>query len=175
MDFNSLVDQNHAYLLYYLRRFKLSSEVESDLLQETWLAFLEKPDGFQGKSTLRTYLASILTFKVYGWFKAQKKYVEVDSDLMDKMVENQFVEDGHWKELARKNPFEHLEQKELLEKLENCKEELNPLQKMVLAMKEAGLSGKEMSQAVEKTEANLRLLIFRLNHQLRFCLEGYFK
>ncbi len=173
MDFNSLVDEHQPHLFYYVRRFKLSKEKEFDLIQETWLAFFERPEAFQNRSSVRTFLISILVHKVYSLFRQEGKLAVVESDHMEKLVEAQFASDGHWKDLSSKNPFEHLEEKELAKHLEKCKEQLSPLQQLILVMKEEGISGKEMALKVEKTETNLRQLISRLNHQLRFCLQSH--
>ena len=52
-----------ALLRFALLQLRNNTHAE-DVVQETLLAVLEKPDSFSGKSSLRTYVIGILKFKI---------------------------------------------------------------------------------------------------------------
>ncbi len=55
-----LVDRHQAAMLRLARTFVASNAVAEEVVQDTWLGVLRGIDGFAGRSTLRTWLLSIL-------------------------------------------------------------------------------------------------------------------
>ena len=58
--FADLVDQHSPAMLAVARRYVATREVAEDVVQDTWLALIKGIDGFEGRSTLRTWLFRVL-------------------------------------------------------------------------------------------------------------------
>ena len=58
--FATLVDDMHGRLLAFARTFTSSAPLAEDIVQETWLAVIRGLRGFEGRSTLRTWIFNIL-------------------------------------------------------------------------------------------------------------------
>ena len=56
--FAELVDRHSPAMLALARGHVSSREVAEDVVQETWLALLKGIDGFEGRSSLRTWLSA---------------------------------------------------------------------------------------------------------------------
>jgi len=61
--FAELVGQYHTALVRLARLFVRDEAVAEELAQETWLAALQGLNRFEGRSSLKTWLFSILTNK----------------------------------------------------------------------------------------------------------------
>jgi RNA polymerase sigma-70 factor (ECF subfamily) len=57
--FAHLVDRHHVALVRVARQYVATREVAEDVAQDTWLGLLRGLDGFEGRSSLRTYLFRI--------------------------------------------------------------------------------------------------------------------
>lgn len=76
--------------------------IAEDLVQDTFLSAIESFHTFQGKSQPKTWLFSILRFKIANHFRKQFKSPELnwnDNILLqdDAFVEHFFDENGHWR------------------------------------------------------------------------------
>ncbi|HKY13945.1 MAG TPA: sigma factor, partial [Microthrixaceae bacterium] len=58
--FAFLVDRDHRWLFRLARQYVSSDSVALEVVQDTWLAVIEGIDRFEGRSTLRTWLARIV-------------------------------------------------------------------------------------------------------------------
>jgi len=72
-DPSAWVDQYGDYLYTYARYRVNSTEVAEDLVQETFVAALKGLDSFQGKSTEKTWLVSILKRKIIDHYRKQNR------------------------------------------------------------------------------------------------------
>ena len=72
-----------------------------DVVSETMLAILEKPDNFEGRSSLRTYATGVLKFKIIDVIRKRGREVHIeplDEQSMDDAMDALFAKDGHWAE-----------------------------------------------------------------------------
>src|SRR4051794_28336474 len=58
--FADLVHRHHAAMLRLARTFVPSDAVAEEVVQETWLAVLDRLDRFEGRSSLKTWIFRIL-------------------------------------------------------------------------------------------------------------------
>ncbi len=65
-------------LIGYARRRVGRADLAEDLVQETWIAAMSSLPSFAGRSTLRTWLISILRRKIVDSFRRQKAQVAFD-------------------------------------------------------------------------------------------------
>lgn len=156
-------------------------ELAEDLVQETFLAGLKSLKSFKGNSTERTWLYSILKFKVADHYrKASTKYEINSSKLAKNNVHSEFSyfkDDGDWKESALPKDWgidytSTIENKELSKALNNCIEKLSENQKQLVILK---LVEEEETENVCKelniTSTNYWVIVHRAKLQLRACLE----
>lgn len=141
-----------------------------EMAQDTWHAFFDAIDRFQGNSHIRTFLFGILYNKIREKRRDQARFIDVENP--DPILDNQFLEDGHWKDHPL-NPEKFMRASEDLTAVENCMEELAEKQKQAFYLKEVvGEGSSEICKILDITNTNLGVLIYRAKNQLRKCLEG---
>jgi RNA polymerase sigma-70 factor (TIGR02943 family) len=157
-------------------------ELAEDLVQETFLAGLKSLNGFKGLSSERTWLFTILKFKIADYYrKASTKYEISDASFGNEdsssYIDNYFEEDGNWKGKSVPKDWvidysSSIENKELATALNFCIEKLSDAQKRLVLLKlveeqETELVCKELNI----TPTNYWVIIHRAKLQLRTCLE----
>lgn len=148
-----------------------------DAVQETLLAILEKPQNFQGHSSLRTYVIGILKFKIIDLLRLSNREVQFllneendDTEVIDSL----FKENGHLinKNPSWGNPDSVLEQKDFFLTLEICLEKLPSQTARVFMMREwLDLSTEEICKELDLSTSNLWVILYRARMRLRECLE----
>src|SRR5436190_19745027 len=92
--------KNHADYLYMYTLSRINDDEQArDLVQETFLAALERVDKFEGKSSERTWLTAILKNKIVDVYRKKSSRL-VSADMGNGVNEMQefFEENGHWRE-----------------------------------------------------------------------------
>jgi RNA polymerase sigma-70 factor (ECF subfamily) len=155
-----------------------------DLVQETFLAALKARENFQGRSTERTWLVSILKRKVIDTYR--KQYASRESttgEYETEISDNDFyrTEDpfrGSW--LEGKGPHSHsllpegsIEQEELMAIIRACIAALPPNLAAVFVMKmiDEAESG-EICKELGITASNLWVMLHRARLKMRQCVEN---
>jgi RNA polymerase sigma factor (sigma-70 family) len=93
----------HADYLYAFAVKRVSDEdLARDLVQDTFLAALQKVESFEGQSSERTWLTAILKNKIIDVYR-KKSQVIVSSGITNAEKDQQdfFHEDGHWNQAFR--------------------------------------------------------------------------
>ena len=95
--------------------FKVSDpELAKDLVQDTFLAAAEKIASFQGESSPKTWLFSILNYKIIDHYRAKVKQPLKPED---QTFSNFFTDEGDW-QLEKRPKDWHEEEKHLLDDVE---------------------------------------------------------
>lgn len=162
--------------LYSWAFYKTSSkEIAEDLVQDTFLAAFDKLESFQNKSQPKTWLFSILNFKIIDYYRKNSKTIIV-SEKQEKFVfesaEDLFNDDGHWAEKSEINEQHWLDNPEFNSVLTSCLDKLPynwqfAIQAKYLLNKE----GSEVCKELEITPANYWQIIHRSKLLLRKCIE----
>ena len=183
-DFAHQVAQQRDYLLKFAQLQLRNASLAEDVVSETLLAALSKPDGFQGKSQLKTWLVGILKFKIIDALRLQGREVLSHAEdgqgdhLDDDLDRLNFKANGHhaappndWASEAAQ-PDGALEQKQFFHVLELCIENLPPVQGRVFMMREwLELSVEEMCKELALTSTNLYVQLHRARLKMRECLD----
>lgn len=167
--------------LYRLAILELQDRsAAEDAAQEAVMAALESQDRFEGRSSLKTWLISILRFKVLDILRAQKRLkptADID-DLKDELDLSDFNmlfdENDCW--ATKKDPWNdpqtHVERIEFFQVLEACLTHLPNNTARVFLMREwLDLTSGEICTKLDLTPGNLRVLLYRARMQLRVCLD----
>ena len=171
----------HADYLYSYALSRLNDEdLARDLVQETFLAALEKADLFKGNSTERTWLTAILKYKVIDIYRKKSSQIILKPDIAhaEKEQEGFFdPEDGHWNESHRpkllgveeNDPFTN---KELAAVLQLCMQKLPVLWLSVFTMKHMDDEATEtICTTLKVSSSNFWVIIHRTKLNLRACLQ----
>ena len=184
-EINEFVQQlvlEHTDYLFQYAKLKLKNDDDiKDLIQETFISALKNIDQFQNKSSIRTWLTSILKNKIFDHLK-KKSTLNIDDYLSS--TENQFNQlyfdsnnYNRWQEKILPNQFiesesSHIENKEFSEALYHCIQHLPEKIKPIFVSK---YLDEEKSEVICKefniSQSNYWVIIFRCKTYLRNCLE----
>lgn len=174
---------NYSDQLYGYAMSKTSKpELAEDLVQETFLAALKSLDNFKGLSSERTWLFTILKFKIADHYrKASTKYefsnASFGKEDETSYIDNYFEEDGNWKSKSTPKDWgvdysASIENKELAVALNSCIEKLPDPQKRLVLLKLVEEQETELvCKELDITPTNYWVIIHRAKLQLRNCLE----
>ncbi len=154
-----------------------NSALSEDLVQETFLSALKAKDRFQGKSTEKTWLYSILKNKIIDHYrKSSTKNEKNILDEEDKNTDAFFHDKGSWRNqegfISSKNEASKLvESKEFYVILEKCLEHLPLKTRLAFRYKHIeDLNTKEICKELEISTSNYWVLLHRARLSLRDCL-----
>jgi len=168
----------HADYLYAFAVKRISdTELARDLVQETFLAALEKVHNFQGKSSERTWLTAILKNKIIDVYRKKSSGFAKEVQHAEHEQQDFFEQDGHWNpEYAPKSfGIEHVDpliNKEFNHILQKCLQKLPALWMAVFTMKH--IDDEETTlicSELKVTPANFWVIIHRTKLNLRACLQ----
>jgi RNA polymerase sigma-70 factor, ECF subfamily len=164
-------------LLRYANMQLRDTAVAEDAVSDTLLAILEKPQAFEGASSLRTYATGILKHKVIDVIRRRGRELQIeplDEQSMDDALDALFKDDGHWanKPLAWGEPEAALSQSEFFEVLQNCMDRLPArLSRIFMAREWLDKDVTEICEEMQVTPNNCHVMLYRARMQLRECLE----
>jgi RNA polymerase sigma-70 factor (ECF subfamily) len=175
------IEGHRPYLLRYALTQLRDGELAEEAVQEALLAALESVASFGGRSSLRTWLTSILRFKVIDLQRravSERAQVELtdfaanpdDEGWLDEL----FDDTGHWRQApqAWSDPQAALEQRRFWEAFERCLDRLPPAGGRIFFKRE--ILGDE-TEAICKDEgitaSNCWVILHRSRLALRSCLE----
>ena len=167
----------HQPLLRFARMQLRDDSLAEDVVSETMLALLEKPESFEGRSSFRTYATGILKFKVIDALRKRGREVHVeplDEQSMDDALDALFQGDGHWKESppAWQEPERSLQQRQFFEMLQVCIDRLSPKLARVFMMREwLEREVDDVCAELGITANNCHVMLYRARMQLRGCVE----
>ena len=156
-----------------------SEETAEDLVQETLLAGLQAFKNFNGKSSVSTWLISILKHKIIDFFrKNRNEAASYNADeSMDELIKLQFDDRGHWKmNLVEWNsPEQSFDEEQFWQVFQHCLAKL-PVNMANLFMLRVvdGLSSEDCCKLLEMNSTNqLWVNLSRVRMKLRQCLDIY--
>ena len=168
----------HQPLMRFAKMQLRNDAMAEDVVSETMLAILEKPDNFEGRSTLRTYATGILKFKIIDLLRKRGREVHIeplDEQSMDDALDALFAKDGHWQEppAAWQQPEKALEQSQFFEALQSCVDRLPPKLGRIFLMREwLEREVDDICTELDITSNNCGVMLYRARMQLRECLDG---
>lgn len=164
-------------LLRFARMQLRNEALAEDVVSETLLALLEKPEGFEGRSSYRTYATGILKFKVIDVLRQRGREVHVeplDGESMDDALDALFAGDGHWQQPppAWAEPERALEQSQFFAMLQLCVDRLSPKLARIFMMREwLERDVADICAELDITANNCHVMLFRARMQLRECVD----
>jgi RNA polymerase sigma-70 factor (ECF subfamily) len=172
------VDLHADYLYAYAITRIRDEEQVRDLIQETFLAALERADQFEGRSSERTWLTAILKNKIIDVYRKRAR-AGATTSIGTSGEETKFFDPNlnnwkkeHWPEPFGIDEYNPLHNKELNRILQLCMKKLPPLWLAVFTMKHMDDESKEViCSAMKVSEANFWVINHRAKVNLRSCLQ----
>ena len=184
--FAELVDRHTASMLRVARGYVPSHEIAEEVVQETWIALLKGIERFEGRSSLRTWLFSVLI----NIAKARGSRERRDADTAIAAYTGGTVDPGrfrgaqdrypgHWRPTDVPAAFPDTPEGSVLgdELVSVARRELDNLperQRAVVALRDMlGFDSAEVCELLDISTANQRVLLHRGRAAVRQVLEDY--
>lgn len=166
---DGLVRENTQALYNAARGMGFGDTDAEELVQDSFVAFLDALDRFEGRSSVRTFLFGILYNKASAYRRRRLK--ESPEEEVDARFDARFNAMGIWSP-SLKTPDEEALDRELREHLAGCAEALSDDQRLAFHLKEVeGTGNEELCNVLGVSATNLRVILFRARNKLRDCLE----
>ncbi len=188
--FMEFVELHSATMLRVAQLFVPSRAVAEEVVQETWVGVLRGLDGFEGRSSLRTWVFRILTNRAKTRGERESRTVpfsslagrEAEGDERavdaDRFTRPEGGGPGFWAEPPRRweeSPERSLQSSEAVGLVRGVVDELPPAQRLVITMRDLeGWPSAEVCNALDISETNQRVLLHRARSKVRAALEEYF-
>jgi RNA polymerase sigma-70 factor, ECF subfamily len=175
--FVTLVRRHHASMLRLASGFVPNLAIAEEVVQETWLGVLRGLDGFEGRSSVRTWLFRILVNRARSAGTRERRSIAI-GDPVRAVDQSRFDASGAWA-----SPPEHwiedaddrLHAAKVAARLRSAIDELPERQRDVVTLRDVdGLSSEEVCSVLAISESNQRVLLHRGRSRLRQVLETEF-
>jgi len=186
--FAAIVDEWSPVMLSVARRFVHDRQAAEDVVQDTWLGVMSGLARFEGRSSVRSWVFSILInrAKTRGsrdarvLCSARLTGLEPSGPTVDP-VRFQGADGaypGHWTSAGAPRPWDQPERQVLAHELgaliDRALDELPERQRLVVQLRDVqGMSAEEACAALGLSPGNQRVLLHRGRAALRAALEGY--
>ena len=175
--FEQLVSQHDAALHRVARTFVPTQALADDVVQETWLAVIRGLDGFEGRSSLRTWIYTILANR------ARTRAVREARNLPFSAIGDEggptvdpaaFGRDGTWRSAPARldaDPETNLLSGELRAHIMAAVDDLPDHMRTVITLRDiVGLTPAEVCNVLEISDANQRVILHRARAKVRTAL-----
>ena len=172
--FAALVERHHAAMVRLARGYVRSRAVAEEVAQDAWLGLLRGLDGFQERSSLRTWLLRIVVNRAISTGLRERRHLPVDDSELEE-ENGRFSQDGwwvtppaHWADEA----IDRITAPEVAAHVRGLIDELPPGQRQVVTLRDVeGLPSEEVCTILGISEGNQRVLLHRARARLRRELE----
>jgi RNA polymerase sigma-70 factor, ECF subfamily len=188
--FAELVDAISPLLLRVAMAHLPNRPLAEDVVQETWLAVIQGIGGFEGRSTVKTWVVSILLNKARTRAEREGRSVpfseltgaeDEDGPVVSPerfLAPNHPEWPGHWTappDPWEQNPEHRLLARETLAQVMVAIESLPAQQRMVMVMRDVnGFPADEVQGLLGLSSGNQRVLLHRARSRVRTQLEAHF-
>ena len=181
MDANTLATEIEKHRRYLTRVAQLQlrdPDLSQDVVQDTMLAALTGAAGFDGRSSVKTWLTGILKHKIVDAIRRKQREpvaastLDEEADLED--FEGLFKDNGAWQAPPADwgDPEVALSRRQFFDMMDFCLEKLPPNTARVFMMREVmELDSDEICKELAITANNLWVILYRARMTLRECLE----
>jgi len=155
--------------------FVRTPSLADDVVQEAWLGVLRGIDGFQGRSSLRTWIYRIVAniARTRAVREARTTpFSSFEHEEGPSVEPERFDRTGHWS--APPEPWRAAVDSELRGLVERAIATLPEMQRRVITLRDVeGWSSEDVCNVLELSETNQRVLLHRARSKVRAALEAY--
>jgi len=158
------------------------SHLAEDMVQDTMMTALAKSAQFAGRSSIKTWVFTILRNNIIDAIHKRARTVSasdyaLEGESLDAAFDHLFKENAHWssngkpKEWSR--PDEAMEEQQFWAVFDACMEHLPENTARVFMMREIlELTSQEICETLAISTSNCHVILHRARAALRKCLEG---
>jgi RNA polymerase sigma-70 factor (ECF subfamily) len=185
--FEALVNRHYRTMLAVAHTYVSSRAVAEEVVQEAWLGVLKGLDGFEGRSSLTTWIMRIVVniARTRGGREARSiPYASLAGAGDEHSVEPDRFRGaadafpGHWRAYPgdwRRLPEEAFQKNETLRVTVAAIADLPPAQRAVITMRDVqGCPPEEVCDILGVSDGNQRVLLHRARSRVRAALERHF-
>ena len=177
--FMQLVDEYTPGMRRLALTFVRTPALADDVVQEAWLGVLKGLDRFEGRSSLRTWIYTIVANIARTRAVREARSVPLSSlapqdaeDDEPAVDPDRFVGDGHWSRPIE--PWRRVLDAEARDVIDAAIAQLPPQQAQVIQLRDIeGWSSEDVRNVLELSETNQRVLLHRARSKVRAALEEY--
>ena len=183
--FAELVDALHGRLIAVARTFTSSPALAEDIVQETWVGVIRGVHGFEGRSSLRTWILSILVRRARSMAAkdARRRGLPLESENPETNGGSEEWEPGGGKRglwesrpvpWGLEDPAAIFQTREAYRVIETALEALPTNQRRVVLLRDVeDLDPADICNMLEISETNQRVLLHRGRARIRRALDEY--
>ena len=176
--FGALVARYGPLMLRIARSHVPSQAVAEDVVQEAWLGVLQGLDRFEGRSSLKTWIATIVANRARTRGERERRSVPLSAFEGEEggptVDPARFTSEGAWGVPPTAFPEERLLAAETLDRVEAAIAMLPPRQQEVIVLRDVeGWTAADVNTALGLSDGNQRVLLHRARAKVRDQLEGY--
>ena len=175
--FDALVRRHDGALRRVARTYLRTDAAVDDVVQETWLGVVRGLDGFEGRSSLRTWIFRILVNRARTRAVRDARslpFSAIEADGEPAVEPAAFAADGRWTSAPSRldgDPETGLLAGELRAHLLEAVDGLSHEQRAVITMRDlVGLSAAETCELLDISDGNQRVLLHRARARVRTAL-----
>jgi len=186
--FRGLVDALHRSLLRVALRYVNDEAAAEDVVQDTWMGFMEGIHRFEGRCSVKTWLFRILFNKAKTRAVRDRRFIPF-SVLTQRETASGFsaVDPSHFHSASEggtwatrpatwhTDPERVLQDREARMAVDKAIAQLPPAQGTVMLMRDVeGFSAREVCNALQISATNQRVLLHRARSTVRAALSGHY-
>jgi RNA polymerase sigma-70 factor, ECF subfamily len=173
--FMELVDRYGPLMLRIAMSHVPTRAIAEDVVGEAWLGVLQGLPRFEGRSSLKTWILRIVTNRARTRGVRERRSVPLSSLEEATVDPERFAANGAWSDPPEAwQPEQRLLERETLAKVREAVGQLPPRQQEVILLRDfAGWEPEEVSQALDISDGNQRVLLHRARAKVRTELERY--
>ena len=171
--FAALVERHHPAMVRLAQAYVPSREVAEEVVQDAWLGLLRGLDGFEGRSSLRTWLYRIVVNRAISAGRHEHRQLAIDRQLEGD--DGRFTPAGwwvtppvHWADEA----VDRIAARDVADRIRDLITRLPPGQREVVTLRDVeGLPSGEVCAILGITDGNQRVLLHRARARIRSLVE----
>ncbi len=187
--FVALVNRHYPSMVRLALIYVNDSATAEDVVGEAWLGVLRGLPGFEGRSSLKTWMCRIVVNIAKTRARRDGRSIPFSALASEELASDEPSVDpsrfrtsdpslGHWSAPPESwtDPDERLFAHDVRAYLERLLERLPPMQRQVITLRDIeGLSAEEVCNILDLSETNQRVLLHRARSKVRGALEAYLK
>lgn len=176
--FVELVQTYHVSMKYFAAAIIGDAQAE-EAVQEAWLAVMRHLDNFEGRSSLKTWLFTIVGNEAKTRLRKTRREISLDAqDEGQLFAPDRFLADGHWAQAPNAwhddSPEALMSQQDFQRCLEKTLAALPAAQRTALMLRDQdGLELEEVCNLLEVSASNVRVLIHRARVRVYGMVEHF--
>jgi RNA polymerase sigma-70 factor (ECF subfamily) len=178
--FQRLVEKYHRQMLIVARAI-IGDSLAEEVVQEAWLSIYHALPSFEGRSSLKTWVYTIVSNQAKTRLRKESRLVsmnDMEQDIPAYLKQENFRSSGHWITPPplwdSESPDELLENEQLQRCIEKTLELLPALQKSVFLLRDIEQQSlEEICNMLQIANSNVRVLLHRARVKLLQVIDHY--